>query len=119
MNSAYGAWISPNGEVIDVSEYGHSKYISYQDANEEGWICIIYGSDSSDYFYIRLNPETAKEPALKTLLRLINKLDKNQFVFEDIWQNLFNGFTLNDSCKDIIQARNLIRNIAQGKVKGK
>jgi len=119
----YGAWISPKGKLIQVEgQCEHENYLHYGEAHDEGWICIVYGSWIKksyipDYFCARLNPETVTETALKTLLKVINKSDKVEFCFEDIWKNPFKEFTWDSSIVDLIGARKLIRDIASGKVK--
>ena len=119
----YGAWISPKGEVIEVNDQcQHKKYLDYGVADEEGWICIVYGSVIKksyipDYFCSRLNPKTTTKTALKSLLKLINNSDKVEFCFEDIWKEPFEGFTWQSCVVDVIGARNLIREIAAGKIR--
>ena len=125
IQKPYGAWIAPNGKITQVTEQcQHKEYLNYNDASKEGYICIVYGSVIKksyipNFFCSRLNPETVTELALKSLLKLVNKADNEEFIFEDIWTNYFTDFTNATSIVDKINARKLIRNIAAGKVKSK
>lgn len=118
----YGAWVDPKGKVTDVAMCQHTQYLSYNDADDEGWICVVYGnkiwanSDTSSFF-IRLNPNTVKESALKSLLRLINKTDKEQYMFSDMFQEDFPEHNNARRGKTKIEARQFIRDIAAGKIK--
>lgn len=98
--------------------------MDYGDANREGWVCVVYGSAVKksyipDFFCVRLNPETATKDALKSLMKLVNKANNQEFVFEDIWTDYFKDFTSANSIVDKIGARQLIREIIAGKVRSR
>ena len=121
MKPPYGAWIDINGKVTDIGMCQHTQYLSYSDADDEGWICVVYGnkllenSDTSSFF-VRLNPNTVKEPALKALLKLINQTDKEQYMFSDMFQRDFPGHNNAKRGKTKMEARKFIRDIASDKI---
>lgn len=99
MDDIFGAWITPEGEIIDVPEpCGHHKIVGYQDANDEGWIGIIHGR-AVQHFHegrysgmsIRLNPLTVTSRALGTLSRMVAKSVQPDFYFNDAFARSFPG----------------------------
>ena len=91
LEKIYGAWITPNGKVIDVVDYyGHEKVCSYMDAYHDGWIGITYGEVVG--MSIRIEPTIVNSSAIRSLLKLISEYRGHQFYLSDIFMKRLPGF---------------------------
>ena len=78
----YGSWIKPDGEVVDVvDQCSHTRFCSYSDAYDEGWIATVNAKDS---FCARWTPEFTPRAAIKALRRMVKESDYNLFYFETL-----------------------------------
>ncbi len=97
----YGAWIKPDGKVIDCPDkLSHTQYCDYTAADDEGWIGVVYGYgcfavQENKHFgdCFRLSKDNVTIKAINKAMRLIRQSTEEVFFLSDSFTNSFAGLS--------------------------
>lgn len=89
----YGAWIDPQGKIIPCrTQCSHRSVIEYEEAIDDGWIALCFGSGlydcdtrTSSGDSIRCEEKNVKQPAWRTLAKVIRESPEDLFFIASGW----------------------------------